>query len=164
MSVGDSLVMLTDGRTAAERASTELRPVILLDLAQDYSSTLIVGAASSDRSGCVLRALAALMHRAGIQVIALDDVAGLVVMRVVACLANEASDMLTWSAAGAADVDLAMKLGAAYPRGPLAWADALGARRVRQVLANLQQHYGDARYRCSPALTRSAYSRVPFHV
>jgi 3-hydroxybutyryl-CoA dehydrogenase len=164
MSVGDGLVMLTDGRTAAERASTELRPVILLDLAQDYSSTLTIGAASSDRADRVLRALAALMQRAGIQVIALDDAAGLVVMRVVACLANEASDMLTWSAASAAEVDLAMKLGAAYPRGPLAWADARGARRVRQVLANLQQHYGDARYRCSPALTRSAYSGVPFHV
>jgi 3-hydroxybutyryl-CoA dehydrogenase len=94
---------------------------------------------------------------AGIAVIALADVAGLVVMRTVACLANEAADVVTWTGTTAADIDTAMRLGTAYPVGPLAWADAIGVARVATVLANLQAHYGDARYRRAPRLAAANF-------
>ena len=73
-------------------------------------------------------------------------------MRTVAVLVNEAADLMTWTTTRAADIDTSMRLGIAYPRGPLAWADAIGAVRVVGVLANLQAHYGDDRYRRSPRL------------
>ena len=41
-------------------------------------------------------------------------------------LANEAADAVTQGIGTAADVDLALQKGVNYPRGPLAWADALG--------------------------------------
>jgi 3-hydroxybutyryl-CoA dehydrogenase len=49
-----------------------------------------------------------------------------------------------------------MRLGVGYPRGPLAWADALGVARVRDVLAHLARHYGEPRYRIAPRIARSA--------
>ena len=95
--------------------------------------------------------------------IALADVAGLVLMRTVACLANEAADVMTWAGATAADIDIAMRLGTAYPVGPLAWADAVGVSRVVTVLEHLQAHYGDARYRRSPLLSAKHFSKARFH-
>jgi 3-hydroxybutyryl-CoA dehydrogenase len=49
-----------------------------------------------------------------------------------------------------------MQKGVNYPRGPLAWADALGARMIATVVANLGAHYGEDRYRVSPLVARRA--------
>ena len=159
LAIGGDRVALTDGRTLAERRRGG-GPSVLLDLARDYATTPVVGA-TGDRAS--LAHLAAALRPAGIAVIALDDVAGLVVMRTVCCLANEAADVLTWSGVRAADIDTSMKLGTAYPIGPLAWADALGADRVCAVLEHLQDHYGETRYRRSPALTRARHREERFH-
>ena len=59
---------------------------------------------------------------------------------------------VTQGVADAAAVDLAMQKGVNYPRGPLAWADALGVGHVRDVLAHLAAHYGEDRYRLSPLI------------
>jgi len=159
LAIGRDHVAMTDGRTLAERRRGG-GPSVLLDLACDYSTTPVVGA-TGDRDS--LARLAAVLKAGGIEVIALDDVAGLVVMRTVCCLANEAADVLTWSGVRAADIDTSMKLGTAYPLGPLAWADALGADRVCRVLEHLHHHYGETRYRRSPALTRAHHRGEKFH-
>jgi 3-hydroxybutyryl-CoA dehydrogenase len=155
--IDDCLVALTDGRTAAQRQPQDGRPLMLLDLARDFATTTVVGASGG---AAQLGALAALLRPAGIEVIALADVAGLVVMRSVACLANEAADVLTWSGTRAADIDTAMRLGTAYPVGPLAWADAIGVARVATVLEHLQTHYGDARYRRAPRLSAARFAHA----
>ena len=157
-------VALTDGRTAAERgAANGGAPLLLLDLARDYATTTHLGAAANPAGTTHLPALAALLSNAKIALIALDDVAGLALMRTVCCLANEAADLMTWTGTTARDIDTAMVLGTAYPLGPLAWADALGAERVATVLANLQAHYGDMRYRRAPALSRARFNGMRFH-
>ena len=57
-------------------------------------------------------------------------------MRTVAMLANEAADAVhAGHRVARRDVDLAMRKGVNYPRGPLAWADAIGVAHVRDVLA-----------------------------
>ena len=172
-------VALTDGRTAAERGAANDgaekggaekggaeqggAPLLLLDLARDYATTTHLGAAANPQGSAHLPALAALLSRASIALIALDDVAGLALMRSVCCLANEAADVMTWTGTTARDIDTAMVLGTAYPLGPLAWADALGAARVVTVLANLQAHYGEVRYRRAPALSRARFNGERFH-
>jgi 3-hydroxybutyryl-CoA dehydrogenase len=158
--IGDTLVAPTDGRTRAERQAASSAPLVLLDLARDFATTTAVGATGGDDA---LAQLAALLRPAGIEVIALSDVAGLVLMRTVACLANEAADLMTWTGTTPADIDIAMRLGTAYPVGPLAWADAIGVSRVAQVLANLQSHYGDMRYRRSPQLAARHFAAGRFH-
>ena len=160
LAIGDTRIALTDGRTAAERCQGSA--LILLDLARDFSTTTTLGAAASP-AAAQLPALAALLHAANIAVIALDDVAGLALMRSVCCLANEAADVMTWTGTRAADIDIAMVLGTAYPMGPLAWADALGASRVVAVLENLQAHYGEIRYRRAPLLSRLHFTGGRFH-
>jgi 3-hydroxybutyryl-CoA dehydrogenase len=161
LAIGDTRIALTDGRTAAERSAGSA--LILLDLARDFSTTTTLGATVSPAAAAQLAALAGVLHTANIALIALADVAGLALMRTVCCLANEGADVMTWTGTTAADIDTAMRLGTAYPVGPLAWADALGASRVVGVLANLQAHYGEVRYRRAPLLSRLHFTGGRFH-
>jgi len=156
LAAGEAVLALSDGRTATARAaSTSTRNLVLFDLALDYAACRRIALAAAD--GCAPSAFAAAagaMQRAGIAVSRLDDVAGLVVMRTVAMLANEAADAVTHAVATAADVDLAMQKGVNYPRGPLRWADDVGVARIRDVMQNLAAHYGQDRYRLSPLIAR----------
>ncbi len=154
--VGDALLALSDGRTATARAAaTGTRNLVLFDLALDFAACKRIALACAD--GCSPPALAAATgaaQAAGIAASRIDDVAGLVVLRTVAALANEAADAVTHGIASARDVDIAMQKGVNYPRGPLAWADDIGIGRVRAVLQNLAAHYGEDRYRLSPLIAR----------
>jgi 3-hydroxybutyryl-CoA dehydrogenase len=77
-----------------------------------------------------------------------------IVDRVLAMLINEAVDAVLMSVATPTDIDLAMTKGVNYPRGLLAWANEIGLRTVLDRLANLQDEYGEDRYRPSPLLKR----------
>ncbi len=163
LDVGGTFVALTDGRTATTRAAAAgVTDVVAFDLAVDYGQCARLALAPSD--GCSAagwsRAVGAL-QAAGVAVVRFDDVAGLAVMRTVAMLANEAADAVTQGIASAADVDVAMQRGVNYPRGPLAWADAIGLARLRETLVNLAAHYGDPRYRLSPLIARRAAGARP---
>ena len=105
-----------------------------------------------------LAAAAGLFQALGKSVSVLDDVPGMLVMRTVCMLANEAADTVNQGVASADAVDTAMRLGVGYPRGPLAWAEALGVPVVVEVLANLAASYGEERYRVSPLLRRRRFS------
>jgi 3-hydroxybutyryl-CoA dehydrogenase len=84
-------------------------------------------------------------------------------MRTVAMLANEAADVVHQGVASAADVDVSMLKGVNYPRGPLAWADAIGSARIAGVIDALARVYGEDRYRNSPLLRRRALTGFPLH-
>jgi 3-hydroxybutyryl-CoA dehydrogenase len=130
---------------------------------RSYTTTTCIGATANEQGRSHLGALAALLKPANIALIELADVAGLGVMRVVCGLANEAADVMTWTGTKARDIDTAMVLGTAYPIGPLAWADEIGPARVASVLENLQAHYGEARYRRAPALTKLRFDGGHFN-
>ncbi|MFN2252376.1 MAG: 3-hydroxyacyl-CoA dehydrogenase family protein [Anaerolineae bacterium] len=82
------------------------------------------------------------------------DGAGLVTPRIIACLANEALFALSESVASADDIDLAMRLGTRYPRGPLEWAAMLGFDQVLAIMDALAAEHGEDRYRAAPLLRR----------
>ncbi len=149
-------VFLTDGRTATERASANHHPdTVLFDLAFDYASAKRIALSRADQcSDGAWDAVVGLFQAAGFVVSRVDDVPGMVVMRTVAMLANEAADAVNTGVCSAAAVDTAMQKGVNYPRGPLAWTDAIGARQVVTVLHNLAASYGEDRYRVSPLLRR----------
>jgi 3-hydroxybutyryl-CoA dehydrogenase len=155
---GGTWLALTDGRTATMRAvASDVRDLVLFDLALDYAkaSRLAVARADTCSDGACAAAVGAL-GAAGIAVSRLDDVAGLAVMRIVAALANEAADAVVQRVASANAIDVAMKQGVNYPQGPLAWGDAIGAAKVREVMNHLAAHYGEDRYRLSPLVARRA--------
>jgi len=60
-------------------------------------------------------------------------------------------------------VDAAMRLGVNYPRGPLAWAEQIGAHTVRDVLRNLGMSTGEDRYRISPRIQQACYAGGSLH-
>jgi len=155
---GGAWLALTDGRTATSRVTgTGVRDLVLFDLAHDYATASRLALARADScSDAAWQAATGALSAAGIAVSRLDDVAGLPVMRIVCALANEAADAVAQQVATPESIDLAMQKGVNYPRGPLAWGDAIGAAMVRDVLANLAAHYGEARYRISPLVTRRA--------
>jgi 3-hydroxybutyryl-CoA dehydrogenase len=145
---------VVDGAVLA-LAGSRMASAVVLDLARDYRTcTRLAIARRPDCSDGTYAAVVGALQAAGIAVSRVADVPGLVVMRTVAMLANEAADAVNHGIASAGDVDLAMRNGVNYPVGPLAWADAIGLDRVRDVLAELASYYGDPRYRTSPLLVR----------
>ncbi|MCL7929197.1 3-hydroxyacyl-CoA dehydrogenase PaaH [Halomonas llamarensis] len=163
--IGDLALALSDGRCAAERAVNEgLEALVLFDLCLDYRSASAIGLAASHTTSPEARQLAtALFQRLGMDVVWLTDTPGLVVLRTVAMLANEAADAVLQGVCSAKDGDLAMQAGVNYPRGPLTWADSLGLPFVHRTLTHLQQSYGEERYRSSFLLRRNALSEASFH-
>lgn len=157
---GEVLVAFSDGRTATERAeSLGVRDVVLLDLAFDYATTPLIAIARSDQSSeATLQSAAAALAAAGISAIAVDDAPGLVVMRTVCMLANEAAEAILQGVAGPSDIDMAMRKGVNFPLGPCAWAHVIGLPQVVRVLDAIFTETGDDRYRTSRHLRRVACS------
>jgi 3-hydroxybutyryl-CoA dehydrogenase len=154
--VQGAAVFLTDGRSATQRAFDDNYPnTVLFDLVLDPAKATRIALAKADQcSEEAWRGAVGMFQAAGFTVTRLDDVPGMAVMRTVAMLANEAADAVNQGVCSARAVDIAMQKGVNYPRGPLAWADAVGLRHVAAVLANLADAYGEDRYRVSPLLRR----------
>ena len=154
--VGDATLALSDGRLATQRAREEgLRNLVLVDLALDYSTASRIAISwSADTTREARDQAVGLLTRAGLKVTAVADLPGLVVLRTVAMLANEAADAVLQGVGSAADIDLAMRAGVNYPCGPLAWASRIGISQTLRVLDNLQRSYGESRYRPSLLLRR----------
>jgi len=154
--VGDATLALSDGRLATQRAREEgLRNLVLVDLVLDYSTASRIAISwSADTTREARDQAVGLLTRAGLKVTAVADLPGLVVLRTVAMLANEAADAVLQGVGSAADIDLAMRAGVNYPCGPLAWASRIGISQTLRVLDNLQRSYGESRYRPSLLLRR----------
>jgi 3-hydroxybutyryl-CoA dehydrogenase len=84
------------------------------------------------------------------------DAPGLVLGRIVCQIVNEAHFTVGEGVATAEDVDVAMRLGFNWPRGPFEWAEAIGPARVVRVLDGLRSELGADRYRVAPLLRRAA--------
>lgn len=74
-----------------------------------------------------------------------------IVLRTVGCIVNEAALALGDAVATADDIDLAMKLGTNYPKGPLAWGAELGPAKIVTMLRDLGEKHPD-RYPIAPRL------------
>ena len=98
----------------------------------------------------------ALFAHGGKPVSVIRDSAGFVAQRTIAAIVNIAADMAQQRIATPADIDAAVRIGLAYPKGPLAWGDALGPARILQILEAMLAATGDPRYRPSPWLKRRA--------
>ncbi|MFH1872998.1 MAG: 3-hydroxyacyl-CoA dehydrogenase [Pseudomonadota bacterium] len=98
----------------------------------------------------------ALFAADGTAVTVIRDSAGFIAQRIIACIVNIGCDIAQQRVASPADIDRAVTLGLGYPKGPLAFGDALGARKILGVLEAMQSFYGDPRYRPSPWLKRRA--------
>jgi len=138
---------------------------VLIDLALDFNQATRIALSAADQcseAACI--SIIGLLQAAGFAVSRLDDVPGMAVMRTVAMLANEAADTVNQGVCSAIDADMAMQKGVNYPRGPLAWADAIGLETIATVLSHLAAAYGEDRYRVSPLILRKTAAGGTFHV
>jgi 3-hydroxybutyryl-CoA dehydrogenase len=156
---------LTDGRSATRCAfDTQMPNTVLIDLALDYKkATRLAVSVAAQCDLAAANSAIGLLQAAGLQVSRLQDIPGLIVMRTVAMLANEAADAVNQGVCDAPAVDTAMRLGVNYPCGPLAWADAVGLGHICTVLANLAHTYGEDRYRTSPLIQHHVFAAKAFH-
>jgi 3-hydroxybutyryl-CoA dehydrogenase len=109
-------------------------------------------------AGDVPEPVARFLASLGLHVERVDD---FVLTRIVAQLVNEACFALGEGVGSAADIDAGIELGLNHPRGPLAWGDLIGPRRVLAILNALQDEYRDDRWRPAPQLLRAARSGQP---
>ena len=162
---GSAVLFQTDGRSATQRAAeSDIAQLVLVDLALDYVQAGRLALAAARQSDQEAQdAAIGLLQAAGYAVSWLRDVPGLPVMRTVAMLANEAADAVNQGVCDAVGADAALRLGVNYPRGPLAWADAVGVAAIRTVLANLAAFYGEDRYRISPLIQQVVHAGSRIH-
>jgi 3-hydroxybutyryl-CoA dehydrogenase len=84
--------------------------------------------------------------------------------RIFYMLVNEAAEALHFKIASAKDIELAMTKGVNYPKGLLAWANEFGIDEIYNGLKNLQEEYGEDRYRASVLLKRLSNTRTSFEI
>lgn len=163
--IGLATLYVTDGRSATQRAAESgVANTVLIDLALGYAmATRLAIAAAEQCEPAAIASAIGLLQAAGFGVSRFLDVPGLAVMRTVAMLANEAADAVNQGVCSETAADSAMRLGVNYPRGPLAWADAVGVGTIRDVLANLGASYGEDRYRISPLIQRAVFAGRNIH-
>lgn len=151
------MILPCDGRTAAQHEADLGCPVIVFDLCEGQEGARRMGYATSasllpEAEGRFVSSLAA----NGIAATRLPDIPGLVVLRILSLIVNEAFEAMLQDVASAEDIDTAMRYGVNYPKGPVGWANEIGLARILTVLDHLARHTGDMRYRASVGLRRVA--------
>jgi 3-hydroxybutyryl-CoA dehydrogenase len=103
----------------------------------------------------------ALLASDGTPVTVINDSPGFIAQRVMATIVNIACNIAQRGIASIPDLEDAVRLGLAYPHGPLAWGDQLGAGRLLAVLQAQLRTTGDPRYRPSGWLVRRVALGLP---
>lgn len=105
-------------------------------------------------SDATVARIEALTESLGKTAVAVADMPGFAVNRLLVPMINEAAFLVQEGAATPEDIDTAMKLGAAHPMGPLALADLIGLDVCLAIMEVLLEGFGDAKYRPCPLLRR----------
>lgn len=73
--------------------------------------------------------------------------------RIISMIINEAYFALGENLANPEDIDVAMKFGVNYPKGPFEWAEKIGHQNLHSVLSELYRVTMDTRYKISKNLS-----------
>lgn len=154
---GATLALSDGGYATARAAELMIGDLVVFDLALDWTKASRIAIARADQAPpAALAAAAGLFQALGKTVSPLDDVPGLIAARTITMIISEAIDAVHQGVATPEAIDTAMLKGVNYPRGPIAWADALDPAWVVAFLDKLARVYGEDRYRGSALLRRLA--------
>ncbi|EQB4332632.1 3-hydroxyacyl-CoA dehydrogenase [Providencia stuartii] len=151
--VNNVIVMLTNGELTSVRAQKTNQSMVQFDLSADYAkANAIAISCAVQNSHQENQSVIAFFQSLNKDVIVLPDYPGLLTMRTVAMLCNEALDVVNKGVASPKDTDNAMRYAVNYPKGPLAWGAEIGWQHILNTLDQLSQFYADGRYRANPLL------------
>jgi 3-hydroxybutyryl-CoA dehydrogenase len=134
----------TDLRALAKRLNHPERIVgygILSTLEHQRTVEIVDADETSDDT---LELAQELFESMGCGVVLVEDRAGLFLGRTVGSIVNEAVYAVQDEIATPQDVDLAMRLGTNYPRGPIEWGQEIGGDRIARILQRLAAQDGAA--------------------
>ena len=86
------------------------------------------------------------------EVHSVTDRAGLIHLRIISLIINEAYLVWQEGTSNEADIDTAMKLGTNYPYGPIEWSKRIGIGLIYNILNKMNDEFKDDRYRITPLL------------
>ena len=109
----------------------------------------IVGGINSDKN--IIIKWQELIKNINKKSVIVEEYPGFIVNRLIMPMINEAVNLLDNGIASIKEIDMAMKLGANHPLGPLELADMIGIDVVYAILETLYNETGESRYK--PAYT-----------
>jgi 3-hydroxybutyryl-CoA dehydrogenase len=149
-----------DASTAVHRLGLDPKNAVGIDalFGLDAHRTLVANPATAPAAR---DAALALFTADGKAASVISDSPGAVAQRLLATIVNVACEIAQQRIATPEDIDAAVMLGLGYPKGPLAWGDAIGAGNILAILERLLSITGDPRYRPSLWLRRRALLGLP---
>ncbi|WP_242926327.1 3-hydroxyacyl-CoA dehydrogenase family protein [Pontibacter vulgaris] len=108
--------------------------------------------------------LKAICEELGTDYLLVEDRVGMVTPRMLCMIINEACYTLQERTAGINDIDLGMKLGTNYPKGPFEWANQIGVANVYHVLEAMYNDTKEERYKVCPLLKTKYLTGQKFEV
>lgn len=93
-----------------------------------------------------------LFENLGKEVFMVIDRTGMVSMRIIAMIINEAYLVLQEGTSDREGIDTSMKLGTNYPYGPIEWSERIGIDLIYFIMKSLLEEFGEDRYRITPLL------------
>ena len=150
----------TDASETALQCGADARRLVCIDpLGNMEKRVVLMMAPGGDKSAAEKVAagiISAKITTGGRAVTLIRDSAGFVGQRLAAMVANLGCFMADIGLASPYDIDIAMRLGLNYPKGPLELADNLGADTIFAIMQEMHRISGDDRYRPSLWLRRHA--------
>jgi 3-hydroxybutyryl-CoA dehydrogenase len=112
---------------------------------------LIRGIATDEAT---FQAIREIVHRLGKTAVTAEDFPAFIVNRILLPMINEAIYTLYEGVGNVESIDVAMKLGANHPMGPLELADFIGLDTCLSVMQVLHEGLADSKYRPCPLLVK----------
>lgn len=135
----------SDGRLAADWEDSLQVPIILVDIKHPNKQSATVAIAAGPKAHIIMDGKSP-QSLGEIDWILVKDCPGLISLRVISMIINEAAICATQGIATPEGIDSALKGGVNYPLGAFEWLEFIGVSTVVSTLSALRRMYGGGSY------------------